>query len=470
MNSLRNIPAVDELLGDGRVQGFIEMYSRSLVVGQIRELLGEFREHLRTGGESPSRLEMTETIIKHLGIRLEQITRGTLHRVINGTGVVLHTNLGRAVLSSSALRYINQVGEGYVDLEFDLATGVRGSRYSHVEGVLTNLTGAEAALVVNNNAAAVLLALNTLAAGREVIISRGELVEIGGAFRIPEVMRSSGSRLVEVGTTNRTYLRDFEQALTTETALLLAVHTSNYQIVGFTETVPLKALVELGASAGLPVMFDMGSGALFDFSPWGLRDEPTVQECIHQGVDVVTFSGDKLLGGPQAGIIVGKKDYIEEMKRNQLTRALRVDKFTIAALEATLLEYLTGDARQNIPALSMMTMDEGDLQQRAERFQARLQEELRDEVLIQSIETVKVEDQVGGGAYPTQGLPGYAVEICLKGDNAARVVGKLRTGEPSVLTRIQDDRLLISLRTLLPGDEELIAGRLQQVIGGIRVE
>ena len=246
MNSLRNIPAVDELLGDGRVQGFIEMYSRSLVVGQIRELLGEFREHLRTGGESPSRLEMTETIIKHLGIRLEQITRGTLHRVINGTGVVLHTNLGRAVLSSSALRYINQVGEGYVDLEFDLATGVRGSRYSHVEGVLTNLTGAEAALVVNNNAAAVLLALNTLAAGREVIISRGELVEIGGAFRIPEVMRSSGSRLVEVGTTNRTYLRDFEQALTTETALLLAVHTSNYQIVGFTETVPLKALVELG--------------------------------------------------------------------------------------------------------------------------------------------------------------------------------------------------------------------------------
>ena len=470
MNSLRNIPAVDELLGDGRVQGFIEIYSRSLVVGQIRELLGEIREHLRTGGESLSRLEMTENIIKHLGIRLEQNTRGTLHRVINGTGVVLHTNLGRAVLSSSALRYVNQVGKGYVDLEIDLATGARGSRYSHVEGVLTTLTGAEAALVVNNNAAAVLLALNTLAAGKEVIISRGELVEIGGAFRIPEVMQNSGSRLVEVGTTNRTYLRDFEQALTTETALLLAVHTSNYRIVGFTETVPLEALVELGASTGLPVMFDMGSGVLFDLSPWGLRDEPTVQGCIHKGVDVVTFSGDKLLGGPQAGIIVGKKEYIEAMKRNQLTRALRVDKLTIAALEATLLEYLTGDACQNIPALSMITMDEFVLRQRAQRLRDQLQEELRDEALIQSIEPVQVEDQVGGGAYPTQGLPGYAVEICLEGDIVARVAGELRTGEPSVLTRIQDNRLLISLRTLLQGDEELITDRLQQVIGGIRVE
>lgn len=466
MTSLRNIPGIDDLLANERVMSLLEHYPRNLVVDKLREVVEALREHLKKSNEEMTRPQIITHIVDRLSQYLQECTVGTLRKVINGTGVVLHTNLGRAVLPASALNYLSQVANNYVNLEIDLQKGERGSRYSHVEELLKNLTGAEAALVVNNNAAAVLLALNTLADGREVIVSRGQLVEIGGSFRIPEVMRSSGARLVEVGTTNKTYRRDFEQALTTETALLLAVHTSNYRIIGFTEEVPLEELVELGKETGLPVMQDLGSGVLLDLSPWGLADEPTVRECIKQGVDIVTFSGDKLLGGPQAGIIVGKKAYIEEMKRNQLTRALRVDKLTIAALEATLLEYLIGDPLNNIPTLSMLTAGEDELRGRAEQLCQEIRAALGHCSRVKSIRTVRIEDRVGGGAYPTHSLPGFGVELSFNGEILPEVVRRLRIGDPSILTRIQDNCMIISTRTLVGNDNQLVAARLKEVIGG----
>ncbi|NLU50468.1 MAG: L-seryl-tRNA(Sec) selenium transferase [Syntrophomonadaceae bacterium] len=466
MKSLRNIPAIDELLADERVKTLISRYARDLVVNKAREVVAGLRDLLKNSDEDLTRSEITTRIINQLSARLYHCTRGTLRKVINATGVVLHTNLGRAVLSPAAIRYVNEVASSYTNLEIDLDKGERGSRYSHVEDLLKTLTGAEAALVVNNNAAAVLLALNTLASGREVIVSRGQLVEIGGAFRVPEVMRSSGARLVEVGTTNKTYRRDFEQALTTETALLLAVHTSNYRIVGFTEEVPLAEMVSLGRSTGLPVMQDLGSGVLYDLSSWGLAGEPTVQECVRQGVDVVTFSGDKLLGGPQAGIIVGRAELVERMKRNQLTRALRVDKLTIAALEGTLLEYLNGEPRKQIPVLAMLTASPEELAARATRLCGALEAALGPEPRVKFIRVVETEDRVGGGAYPIHNLPGYGVEISFSGDILSRVARNLRIGEPAVLTRLQDNHMIISVRTLRNDDEQLLVTRLVDVLGG----
>jgi L-seryl-tRNA(Ser) seleniumtransferase len=381
--------------------------------------------------------------------------------------VVLHTNLGRAPLGREAARNVAEIAAGYVNLEIDLESGTRGSRYGHVEGLLRALTGAEAALVVNNNAAAVLLALNTLASGRQVVVSRGQLVEIGGAFRIPEVMRCSGAVMVEVGTTNKTYRSDYEQAIGPETALLLSVHPSNYRIVGFTSSVPLAELVEVGRAYDIPTMEDMGSGVLVDLSPWGLSAEPTVQERLRQGVDVLTFSGDKLLGGPQAGIIVGRRDLVERMKRNQLTRALRVDKITIAALEGTLLEYLRGSAMEAVPSLAMVTASRDTLLQRAQTLAAALQARCLPEDIVESVGTVAVEDLVGGGAFPTDVLPGAAVEMRFCGERVHEAACRLRTGVPAVLPRVSENRMLLSLRTIRPAEEHVLVERIDRTVRGL---
>jgi len=396
--------------------------------------------------------------------RVNEVLQGTLYPVINGTGVVLHTNLGRAVLGERALNMLDEVARSYVNLEIDMETGERGSRYQHVENLLCRLTGAEAALVVNNNAAAVMLALNTIAAGGAGVVSRGQLVEIGGAFRIPEVMKASGTTLVEVGTTNKTYIKDFEAAINEVTRVLMWVHTSNYKILGFTEQPTLEELVQAGHQRELPVLVDLGSGILVDFAPYGLSGELTVQECINAGADIVTASGDKILGGPQAGIILGKRQYIEAMKKNQLTRALRVDKLIIAALEGTLIEYLAGDPLEQIPALRMMTTTASDLKKRAQKLRREMDRAFREQDVKCSLEVIALTDRVGGGAYPVEELPGYGVAIRVGIPVVEGLAARLRQRRPGVLLRVREDALVASARTLLPGDISVLAQTLADEI------
>jgi L-seryl-tRNA(Ser) seleniumtransferase len=364
---------------------------------------------------------------------------------------VLHTNLGRAVLGARALERLARVGGGYSNLEMDLATKERGSRYSHVEKLLGRLTGAEDALVVNNNAAAVLLALETLARGREVVVSRGELIEIGGEFRIPDIMLRSGARLREVGTTNRTHLRDYASAIGPETALLLKVHTSNYRVIGFTADVSSRELVELGRERSVPVMEDLGSGSLIDLRPYGFPHEPTVPEVVTAGVDVVSFSGDKLLGGPQAGLVVGRGAIVSRLKKNPLNRALRIDKLTVAALEATLAAYEAGEAVTAIPTLKLLTEPVASVLARARRACAKLRPAVREQL---GAEVVRSVGQVGGGALPTVELPTAAIAVGATGTDARRLDAALRTTDPPVVGRIADDRLLLDFRTVLPADVE----------------
>jgi len=370
---------------------------------------------------------------------------------------VLHTNLGRAIMSPLALERLAAVGGAYSNLELDLDRKERGSRYSHVEAVLRRLTGAEDALVVNNNAAAVLLALETLAHGREVIVSRGELIEIGGEFRIPDIMLRSGAVLREVGATNRTHLRDYADAITPDTALLLKVHTSNYRAVGFTAEVSSRELVELGRARRIPVMEDLGSGSLIDLRPWGFPYEPTVPETVGAGVDLVSFSGDKLLGGPQAGIVVGKRAIVSRLKKNPWNRALRIDKFTIAALEATLYAYEAGTALQTVPTLAMLTEPVAEVRRRARRVLRRLAPEVRERLGASLVDELA---QVGGGALPTVELPTVAVAVGTSATSAMRLDEGLRTGDPPVVGRIVHDRLFLDCRTVLPGQVSLLAEAL----------
>ena len=470
VNNLKNIPSVDELLTEQGLQEQLDHYNRSFVVEVLREAIEAMRTRLKLIDSEVTRAQVTAWVCQDVGQRLQILTQGTLKRVINGTGVILHTNLGRAPLSQTALNYLNQMGNFYNNLELDLDKGERGSRYVHVEELLCRLTGAEAALVVNNNAAAVLLGLNTLATNQEVIVSRGQLVEIGGAFRIPEVMKLSGALLKEVGTTNKTYLRDYAEAISEDTGLLFAAHTSNYKIEGFTAEVALSDLVKLGQETNLPVMQDLGSGILFKPSSCGLGEEPTVQQSVAAGADVITFSGDKLLGGPQSGIIVGRKPYIEAMKRNQLTRALRVDKLTIAALEATLIEYLAGFPEKNLPVVHMLSMSRAELQQRAEQLADILKAELGHSAFIDSIRVVEVDDMVGGGAYPTYNLPGYGVEIRFRDRKLEAVAARLRQQDPAALTRRQEDGLLISVRTLLEGEAAILTQKIYQALHDLQAD
>ncbi len=466
---LRHIPPVDEVLQNPAIDALAQSVPRPLVLQAIRETITRFRADLSAGRlQAPPEQQARDYLLALIVEKTTELAysqnRPNLRKVINATGVVLHTNLGRAVLGERARQAINDAASGYSNLEMDLNTGKRGSRYAPVEQLLVQLTGAESALVVNNNAAAVLLALGTLANGREVIVSRGQLVEIGGAFRIPDVMIQSGCHLVEVGTTNKTYPADYQQAITPETALLLHVHTSNYRIVGFTRETSISELVELGLAGQLPVMSDLGSGSLKDLSVCGLPAEPTVQQVVKDGADVVTFSGDKLLGGPQAGIIVGKKSYIDRMKKNPLTRAVRIDKFTVAALEATLREYIElQTAWQRIPTLAMLSADNNLLKQRAEAITTELNAVAGEYALCKVVQT---NSAVGGGALPTANLPSWGVEVAPRDVTAFDLAGRLREQEPAVTGRLQDEKLLLDIRTILPGEETALVGVLARVLKG----
>ena len=442
MNELRKLPSVDRLLQTEGLQRLIEESSHDLVVDAARQALDGARAEIMAGQPCPD----LPTLVEAVSRRVAQMVQPTLHPLINATGVIIHTNLGRAPLSDSAMAAMEDVGRGYSNLEYEMEAGRRGSRYVHAEALLCRLTGAEAALVVNNNAGAVLLILSALAKGREVIISRGQLVEIGGGFRIPDVMRQSGARLVEVGTTNRTYIQDYEEAIGPETALLMRVHHSNFRITGFVHQASLAELVELARRHDLRVVDDLGSGTLLDTTPFGLAHEPMVQESVAARADLVSFSGDKLLGGPQAGIIVGRGELIARLKRFPLTRALRVDKTTLAGLQATLLHYLKEEATERIPVWRMIAMPLAEIEERA-RSWARQLERAGARVTVTAGEST-----VGGGSLPGETLPTRLVAIQTPSpDDLAR---RLRLGEPPVVGRIERDQLLLDPRTVLPEQDE----------------
>ncbi|MGB9792123.1 MAG: L-seryl-tRNA(Sec) selenium transferase [Thermacetogeniaceae bacterium] len=453
---LRRLPAVHELVRQAADAGELPQH---ILTAAAREVLAEWRRAvLERGAEPPGIADLAEAVRERAASRLRQ----SLRPVINATGVVLHTNLGRAPLSASALEAVTAVAKGYCNLEMVLETGERGSRYSHVEGLLKELTGAEAALVVNNNAAAVLLCLSALAKGKEVIVSRGELVEIGGSFRIPEVMAESGAVLREVGTTNKTYPRDYERAIGPDTALLLKVHPSNYRVLGFTREVSREELVSIGRRHGLPVMEDLGSGALVELRGLERGSEPTVQESIAAGVDIVTFSGDKLLGGPQAGIILGRSELVNALKRHPLLRALRVDKLTLAALEATLRSYQRGDALEAVPVLRMLSLGEGELKARAERICGMLAERLGESCAVCVSGGFS---QAGGGALPLAELPTFLVVLRPKAVSPAAVSERLRRGDPPVVARVQEDAVLLDPRTIGEEEEPLLVEAVTAAVG-----
>jgi L-seryl-tRNA(Ser) seleniumtransferase len=442
--ALRALPSVDQLVRRVADEPGVAGVSHARLTAAAREALDIERGRVRAQSATPADLE---TLAGRVVAAVRAAGLFSLRPVINATGVVLHTNLGRALLSDLARERVAAVAAAYSNLEMDLATKERGSRYSHVEALLRRLTGAEDALVVNNNAAAVLLALETLAHGKEVVVSRGELIEIGGEFRIPDIMLRSGAVLREVGATNRTHLRDYAEAIGPGTALFLKVHTSNYRVIGFTAEVSSRELVELGRERGIAVMEDLGSGSLVDLRPWGFPYEPTVPEVVGSGVDLVTFSGDKLLGGPQAGIVVGKKAIVSRLKKNPWNRALRIDKFTIAALEATLAAYEAGTARETVPTLRLLTEPLAAVTARARRVLRGLGAD------VAARTGARVEQgtaQVGGGALPTVELPTAGVALGAS-DAAARALdGALRVGDPPVVGRLVEDRLFLDCRTVLP--------------------
>ena len=465
---LRKIPSVDEILSRPEVADLLKAHPRTVVVEAIRKGLRRLRQQL-LDKEELSDVEDSffsfEQLYPLFQREIDLQVQPRLRQVINATGVVIHTNLGRSSLHPSALEHLIEVAKNYSNLEYDLDLGERGSRYTHVEGILCRLSGAESALVVNNNAGAVLVALNTIAEGREVIVSRGELVEIGGAFRIPDVMRRSGTSLREVGTTNRTYLSDYQKAIGPQTALLLKVHTSNFRVMGFTSDVSLQDLVQLGRQYQLPVMNDLGSGCLVDLTQYGLEKEPTVQETIKTGVDVVTFSGDKLLGGPQAGIILGKKDFLDLIKINPLTRALRIDKLTLAALESTLLLYLDEKrAMEEIPTLRMLSLNMSRLKRRGRRLLKRLPGRIEKRIQLTLREDVS---QVGGGALPLQELPTMVLAIKPLDFSVNDLEKNLRKVEPPIISRISKDELILDMRTVLDEEIPLLALGLEKALGQI---
>ena len=454
---LRKLPSVDQLLKSDTSKKWLSLYPRFFVIKAIRTVLDEYRRNIL---QKKITQINREDIIKEVEIKIEKYTSKSLKPLINATGVVIHTNLGRAPLSKEALQNIVSVAQGYSNLEFNLETGKRGKRYDHISGILRDITGAEDALVVNNNASAVLLCLSALAREREVIVSRGELVEIGGSFRIPDVMLQSGAILREVGTTNKTHPEDYENAINEKTALLLKVHQSNYRIIGFTEDVHVDALVRIAHRADIPVMYDLGSGCFVDLRPLGITHEPVVSEVVKTGVDIITFSGDKLLGGPQAGIILGKKELIKQISHHPLTRAVRIDKLTLAALEATLHAYVDADkARQSIPVLSMLFLDLKKIKSRAHRL-TRL---LRKEIPEISVKTVKDSSQAGGGSLPEINLPTYVVVVDKKGLSPDELKDLLRNAEPPVIGRIKDDQVVLDMRTVQDHELSLIVNSFKGI-------
>ena len=448
--ALRNLPSVEQLAH--HLEGTSEI-PRPLLIDAARRVINDARSRLLRG-------EATDTSLQSLGQAAAALAREplrpTLSRAVNATGIILHTNLGRAPLAAAAETAVRAVLTGYATLEVDRRTGRRGSRDHHVEALLTELTGAQAALAVNNNAGAVLLALAALTGGKQVVVSRGELVEIGGSFRLPEVMAQSGAPLVEVGTTNRTYLSDYERAISADTGVLLKVHRSNFVQSGFVHEASAAELVDLGRRHGIPVMFDLGSGCLVDLETRGLPHEPTVQGSVATGCDVVTFSGDKLLGGPQAGLIVGHAAAVERIRAHPLARALRLDKIGYAALAGTLREYLDRDrVWERLPVLQMLAVSPDTLRGSAERLLARVRGIVPAGWSL-SIEATTAE--VGGGSLPEAHLPSFALAIRAAG--LAEVEARLREHDPPVFARLSEDRLLLDLRTLLPGEDAIIASAL----------
>jgi len=460
---LRKIPSVDDILSRPEMMDLLKIHARHVVVEAVRKGLGRLREEILHREELP---ELGDNLFENLYSlfqkEIDLQVQPRLRRVINATGVVIHTNLGRAPLHPSAIEHLIEVSKAYSNLEYDLDRGERGSRYTHLEEILCRLSGAESALVVNNNAGAVLLVLNTLAEGREVIVSRGELVEIGGAFRIPDVMKRSGGLLREVGTTNRTHFTDYQKAIGPQTALLLKVHTSNFRVMGFTSEVSLQDLVQLGKERQLPVVDDLGSGCLIDLTRYGLEKEPTVQETIKTGVDAVTISGDKLLGGPQAGIILGKKKILDLFKTNPLTRALRIDKLTLAALESTLLLYLDEErAMEEIPTLRMLSLDTKRLKRRGKRLLKRFSGMANKKMTFILREDVS---RVGGGALPLQNLPTLVVAIKPVEASVNSLEENLRKGDPPIVCRISKEELILDMRTVFDEEIPLLAAGIEKAL------
>lgn len=458
----RSIPKVDVLLENQAIQEMIERYSRDSVMEAIRAEMDNLRAFIGGCDEEDKAQEQIALLVSHIGDAVEKMHTPNMKKVINGTGTILHTNLGRAPISREHMKKAFDIVTGYSNLEYNLEEGRRGERYSHFEKLLCKITGAEAAMAVNNNASSVLLILSSLAKGGEVIVSRGELIEIGGKFRIPDVMTQSGAMLVEVGTTNKTHVSDYEENITEETKALLKVHTSNYKIVGFTESVGIDELMPIAKEHGIPVIEDLGSGVLIDLSKYGLTYEPTVQESVAKGADVVCFSGDKLFGGPQAGIIVGKKKYIDMMKKNQLTRALRIDKFTAAALELVLQEYLSEEqAVQHIPVLRMITEPLDEVARRA-RSLART---IRSTDIPAKVDVVSCESQIGGGSLPMERIPSMAVAIRPKYESVAALEDQMRHLTVPMIPRTVNDTIMLDVRTVETEDFKLIAAELQELLG-----
>ncbi len=444
-NPYRGLPSVDRLLADERLRSLPG--SHDVVATLARQALEAARRAI--AGGKPASGE--EQIIQNVLSLAEAVLRPSLRPVINATGVIIHTNLGRAPLSDETIEAMASVSRGYSNLEFDLEAGERGTRYAHMEAALVRLTGAEAAMAVNNNASALLLALSALCRNREVIISRGQAVEIGGGFRIPDVMLQSGARLVEVGTTNRTYLRDYEGAITEETRAIMRVHASNFRIIGFTESPGIESMARRAHEHGLLLLDDLGSGCLIDPRQFGLAHEPTVQESVKAGADVTLFSGDKLLGGPQAGIIIGRQALVDELRRHPLARALRMDKATIAGLNATLLHYLRGEALNKVPVWRMIATPLKVIERRAARWA---------KAVGPPATLIDGRSMVGGGSLPEESLPTKLLAIAGEGPQLAETARRLRTGEPAVVARIENDRLLLDPRTVRPDEDAALMAAL----------
>ncbi len=450
MTSLRDLPSVDQLLH--HADDLLIRFGRPLTLDALRLTLDETRARLKADGESA--LPSFDSILASAESRLAAWTTPSLAPVINATGVILHTNLGRAPLSTSTIQAMNAVAANYSNLEFDMDTGKRGSRLIHAESVLQKLLGVESALVVNNNASAVLLVLSALANKKRVVIPRSQLVEIGGGFRVPDVMKQSGAKLVEIGTTNKVRISDYKDALEEPTALVMRAHRSNFKIVGFTEEPELAKIVDTARKTGVPVVDDLGSGALIDTAKYGLAHEPTVQESLAAGVDIVCFSGDKLLGGPQAGIIVGKKELLDRIKKHPLARAVRADKISLAGITATLLHYLKDEAEREIPVVRMMSLTARQVEVRAEAWRS----------VLGVGEVIQSESTVGGGSLPEESMPTFVLSLKVKSPD--KFLAKLREANPPVIARTENDNVLLDPRTVL--DDESLLRVLKEALRAYR--
>jgi L-seryl-tRNA(Ser) seleniumtransferase len=464
---LRMLPGVDSILEAAKSDAVFDQVPKSVLVRSIRFVVEQLRDLILDDRQNITENELSDAaVLAAVKKRVHSAMTPNLTRIVNATGIVIHTNLGRSLLADDAIENLSIIAGRYSNLEFDLSKGARGSRYSIVEDIICELSGAESAMVVNNNAGAVFLSLETIAKGKKVIVSRGELVEIGGSFRIPDIMAKSGGILKEVGTTNRTHLRDYEHAIEHDTALLLKVHTSNYSVIGFTADVSLETLVDLGAKYKIPVMEDLGSGTFVDFSKYGMLKEPTVQESVKAGADIVTFSGDKLLGGPQAGIIVGKKDVIEKIKKNPINRALRIDKLTLAALESTLRHYRNIDqAMDSVPTLRMMTLPLERISSKARALFEALNN-IGDSRM--SIALIDIFSRPGGGSLPLLTLPSKGIGIKVEGVSANALEQQMRNYEHPVIGRIEDDLFIMDLRTVLDDELQIVEKAFEHILKKVR--